>query len=79
MKKDKGLKIKDTIKEHVINNKKPYILTTLLFVIGIFLGVLFINNMQEGQKGEISSYLNQFIENFKNIEKLDQRHFYKHH
>lgn len=72
MKKDKGLKIRSTIKEHVINNKKPYILTTLLFVIGIFLGVLFINNMQEGQKGEISSYLNQFIENFKNIEKLDQ-------
>lgn len=72
MKKDKGLKIKNTIKEHVVNNKKPYILTALLFVIGIFLGVLFINHIQEAQKTEISDYLNNFIENFKKVEKLDQ-------
>ena len=72
MRKDKGLKIKNTIKEHLANNKKPYIITALLFVIGIFLGVLFINHMQETQKTEISNYLNNFIENFKNTEKLDQ-------
>lgn len=72
MRKDKGLKIKNTIKEHLLNNKKPYILTTLLFIIGIFLGVLFINHIQEAQKTEISEYLNTFIQNFKNVETLNQ-------
>ena len=32
------------IKEHVLNNSKEYIIVTLIFIIGIFLGVLFINN-----------------------------------
>ena len=56
----------------MLNNKKPYILTTLLFIIGIFLGVLFINHIQEAQKTEISEYLNTFIQNFKNVETLNQ-------
>ena len=47
--KNKGIKIKDTIKQHVSNNSKEYIIVTLLFIIGIFLGVLFINNVGEAQ------------------------------
>ena len=45
MKRNKRLKIWDTIVNHVINNKKEYILVTLLFLVGIFLGVMFINNL----------------------------------
>lgn len=41
MKRNKQLKILEIIKEHVINNKKEYMIVTLLFMIGIFLGVLF--------------------------------------
>lgn len=48
--RDKGIKIKDTIKQHILNNKKEYCLVAMLFVIGIFLGVLFVNNIQEAQK-----------------------------
>ena len=40
-------KIKQTIIEHVANNRKEYIIIVLLFIIGIFLGVFFVNNMQE--------------------------------
>lgn len=69
--KDKGIKIKNTIKEHIINNRKEYIIVTLLFIIGIFLGVFFVNNMQESQKVEVQSYLNNFIEKMKNIETID--------
>ena len=69
--KDKGIRIKETIKQHVINNSKEYIIVTLIFIIGIFLGVLFVNNIQETPKNEVSSYLNNFIEKMKQTEQLD--------
>lgn len=77
MKRDKRTKLLEIIKEHVGNNKKEYILVSLLFVIGIFLGVLFVNNVQEAQKLEITDYLNAFIEKMKNIESLNYRELLK--
>ena len=67
MRKNKRLKIWDTIGNHVVNNKKEYILVTLIFLVGIFLGVMFINNSKETQMSEISSYFNKL----KNTEKLE--------
>ena len=69
--KDKGIKIKETIKQHIINNSKEYIIVTLIFIIGIFLGVLFVNNIQETPKNEVASYLNNFIEKMKQTEEFD--------
>lgn len=72
MKKNKRIKSVDVIKEHIINNKKEYIIVTLLFIIGIFLGVLFINNIGETQKTEITTYFNAFVEKMKNTEVLNK-------
>ena len=80
MKKNKRLKIIETIKEHILNNSKEYIIVSLIFVIGIFLGVLFVNNIQDTQKAEINTYLNNFISKFKepdsvnNIEEPPVKH-----
>ena len=63
--------LKEIIKKHILNNKKEYIIVTLLFIIGIFLGVLFVNNINESQKIEVTDYLNNFIEKMKSIESLD--------
>ena len=71
MNKNKGIKIRETIVNHIINNKKEYIIVSLIFIIGIFLGVLFINNIQEGAKEEITTYLNQFIEKMKNNQEIN--------
>lgn len=70
MKRGNQLKLKNTIINHIINNRKEYVLITLIFIIGIFLGVMFINNSNEIQITEINSYLNNFIEKLKNTENL---------
>ena len=69
--KKKEIRIIKLIKEHISNNNKEYIIVTLIFIIGIFLGVLFINNVNEKQINEISSYINNFIDKIKNTENID--------
>ncbi len=71
MREKKQLRILKIIKEHVINNKKEYVIIFLIFVIGIFSGVFFINHLQETPKTEITNYLNQFIEKFKGLESIN--------
>ena len=71
MMEKKQLRILKIIKEHVINNKKEYVIIFLIFVIGIFSGVFFINHLQETPKTEITNYLNQFIVKFKGLESIN--------
>ena len=71
MKKNKRRLILQTIKEHVANNKKEYVIVSILFVIGIFLGVFFINNVGQEPKTLITEYLNQFIEKLKSTKDLN--------
>lgn len=77
MKRDKRIKLLEMIKEHVSNNKKEYILVSLLFIIGIFLGVFFVNQVQEAQKTEITAYFNSFVEKMKTTEDLNQMELLK--
>ncbi len=70
MSKNKRVNIKKIVLEHIKNNSREYILVTLIFIIGIFLGVMFINNTQESQISEISTYMNTFIEKVENTENL---------
>ena len=67
----KGIKIKETIKQHIINNKREYIVVALLFIIGIFLGVLFVNNIKDNQKEPISTYVNDYITKMKDIDNIN--------
>lgn len=71
MEKNKRLQWKEIIKNHIIKNKKEYVIISSLFVIGIFLGVLFINSANESQIAQIHDYLTQFIEKLKNTQELD--------
>ena len=38
--------ILNIIKQEILNNIKSYVIVTIIFIIGIFLGVLFINQTE---------------------------------
>ena len=62
----------NALKSYIKNNYKEYILASLLFVIGIFVGVMIINNSKESQISEITEFINQFIEKYKGLENINQ-------
>jgi len=54
------------IKENVLNNAKSYFIVAIIFVVGIFLGVMFINHLED--KSEIENYINTYVDETKLIE-----------
>ena len=56
---------KNIIFEHISNNQKEYIIILLMFIIGIFAGVFFVNNIGEAQGTEITNYFTSSLEKIK--------------
>ncbi|MCI8699904.1 MAG: stage II sporulation protein M [Clostridia bacterium] len=63
--KSKNIQI---LEEYIKNNIKEYIIIIIIFLLGLFLGVMFINNVGESQKQEITGYVNTYLEAFKQKE-----------
>ena len=59
-------------KQYIINNYKSYILVALLFIIGIFIGVMIINNCPDSQITDVNSYINDFVIKFKEVDNLNK-------
>lgn len=69
MKKSKiGTKAKSIISKHISDNIKEYTIVVLLFIIGIVIGVIFVNNSTNQQKEEINTYITNFVNALKNAE-----------
>ena len=62
---------KNALKSYVKNNYKEYLLVCILFLIGIFIGVMIINNCKDAQLTEITSYIKDFITKYKEIENIN--------
>lgn len=56
---------------HIVNNKRGYLIVTILFFIGLIIGVFFINNAKTAQIDEINNYLNEIVSNVKLYENID--------
>lgn len=67
----KSSKFMNTIVQHIKDNIKAYIFVACILLIGITLGVMFINNLKEQQAQEIQNYINNFLSNLKNGSNID--------
>lgn len=63
--KRKGSRFKEVIFSHIENNIKEYLIVTIIFLIGIVVGVIFINNTSENQSSEITGYITSFTQELK--------------
>lgn len=75
--KRKNSKIGKIIYNHIINNKREYLIITILFFIGLIIGVLFINYSDDNQIQEISTYLIDLFNNIKSLENVDLFNVFK--
>lgn len=64
-------KIKDLIRKYIINNYKEYLLVFILFLIGIFIGVIILNNCSEDNLTSVSTYIQDFINKFKEAQNIN--------
>ena len=58
-------RIKDSIINYIKHNKREYILVSILFIIGLFIGVIIINNCNQNQTDEIITYISDIITKLK--------------
>lgn len=63
--------IKKIIEEHIVRNVKIYSILIIIFLIGLIIGIIVVNNSSESQGTEITSYINNFVTEIKNGSKLD--------
>lgn len=64
-------KIGIVLYNHIINNKRGYFIVSILFFIGLIIGVLFINNTSDVKLEEINNYLNDMVNDIKSYENID--------
>lgn len=58
-------RIKQKILSYIEENIRSYIILLIIFFIGITLGVIFINNSNQDQVTQITTYINDFINSLK--------------
>lgn len=61
----KTSKIKSLIINHIKDNLKAYIIVSIILLIGIILGVFFVNNLSQENKQEVQEYLTSFTNSVK--------------
>lgn len=75
--KGKKSKFGTILYNHIVNNKRGYLIVTILFFIGLIIGVFFINNAKNSQIEEINNYLNEIVNNVKTYENIDYANLLK--
>lgn len=53
------------IVSHIQNNLKEYLIIGIIFIIGILVGIVFVNNLSDDNYQDINSYINSFTTTLK--------------
>lgn len=64
--------LKSVILDHIYKNLKAYIIVIIIFIIGITLGVIFVNNTNESELSEIQDYITGFVNSLKQDYHIDK-------
>lgn len=70
--KKRHSRAKEILLTHLKNNIREYSIVTLLFLIGLIFGIIFVNNASEIQVQDITGYLSEFVGSLKNNAEIDQ-------
>lgn len=77
-KKGKGKgKVWSVIERHIYHNLKQYSIVSILFLIGIVVGVFFINHAEIGMKQQIGNEITTFLECLKTDYQIDDMNLLK--
>ncbi len=63
--------LKNIIFKYVTNNLRSYTILVILFLIGIIIGVMFINNANESQQEQLQGYITGFVDSLKGDYQID--------
>lgn len=61
----KSMQIRNVLINYVKNNSREYTISLLIYIIGLFIGVLFVNNLSQDKLQVVTKYILDFTENFK--------------
>lgn len=69
--------LKEIILNYVKNNIKEYALISIIFIIGLLFGVMFVNNSTEEKVNILSDYITEFVTRFEQTEHIDKSYLYR--
>lgn len=64
-------KLGNVLYNHIINNKRGYFIVTILFFIGLVVGVFYTNNAGSARIEEINTYLNELVNKVRTYKNID--------
>ena len=68
----KKSRIKGIFLEYINSNLKEFLIVTIIFVIGVVFGVMYINNINELQETEVKEYIQNFVNSLKEGNTVDK-------
>lgn len=66
------MKEQSVLLKYVIKNRKNFLIILMLFLLGMIIGIFFINNANTSQVEEIKEYVFKLIENIKSYETINK-------
>lgn len=65
-------KIKEVFLNYIKNHMKDFFVVTIIFIIGLMFGVIFINHMNEEQEKSMISYITEFVQKLQQDSTIDK-------